>query len=55
MTNNIEILLMVLAVNGTVLGLGAVALFLLNRAIEPFDRSGQRAQLSGPRADNREG
>jgi hypothetical protein len=38
MTNNIEILLMVIAVNGCVLGLASLALFSLNRAVDEFDR-----------------
>ena len=57
MTNNIEILLMVIAVNGCVLGLAAFALFLLNRAIDPFDRSNQPVRLAAApprRADSRE-
>jgi hypothetical protein len=38
MTNNIEILLMVIAVNGCVLGLASLALWRLNRAVDAFDR-----------------
>ena len=38
MTNNIEILLMVIAVNGCVLGLACLALWRLNRAVDGFDR-----------------
>ena len=39
MTNNIEILLMVIAVNGCVLGLAGLALWRLQRAVDGFDRS----------------
>lgn len=53
MTSNIDILLMVIAVGACVLGLGAVALFLLNRAVDPFDRSNQPAQLSAPQQRGR--
>jgi hypothetical protein len=38
MTNNIEILLMVIAINASVLGLACVALYGLNRAVDAFDR-----------------
>jgi hypothetical protein len=38
MTNNIEILLMVIAVNACVLGLACMALYGLNRAVDAFDR-----------------
>ena len=38
MTNNIEILLMVIAVNACVLGLAGIALWRLNRAVDQFDR-----------------
>ena len=38
MTNNIQILLMVIAVNGCVLGLACLALYGLNRAVDAFDR-----------------
>jgi hypothetical protein len=38
MANNIEILLMVVAVNGCVLGLACLALWRLNRAVDGFDR-----------------
>ena len=55
MTNNIEILAMVVAVNACVLGLGAVALVLLNRAVDRFDRSSQPAQLSAPAAPRHRG
>ena len=37
MTNNIEILLMVIAINGSVLGLACLALWRLNRAVDGFD------------------
>jgi hypothetical protein len=37
MTNSLNILLMVLAVNGLVLGLGVIALYGLNRAVDKFD------------------
>jgi hypothetical protein len=46
MTNNIEILLMVIAVNACVLGLAGTALYFLNRAIDPFDRSQQWPRVS---------
>jgi hypothetical protein len=39
MTNNIQILLMVIAVNGCVLGLAGLALWRLQRAVDGFDRS----------------
>lgn len=48
MISNIDILLMVVAVNACVLGVGAVALTFLNRAVDRFDRSNQPAQLSAP-------
>ncbi len=38
MTNNIQILLMVIAVNACVLGLACLALYGLNRAVDQFDR-----------------
>jgi hypothetical protein len=38
MANNIEILLMVIAVNACVLGLAFIALYRLNKAVEEFDR-----------------
>jgi hypothetical protein len=38
MTNNIEILLMVIAVNAVVLAVAAFALYNLNRAADQFDR-----------------
>lgn len=38
MTNSINILLMVLAVNACVLGLAFVALYRLNSVIDQFDR-----------------
>ncbi len=38
MTNNIEILLMVIAVNACVLGLASLALWRLNKAVDGFDR-----------------
>jgi hypothetical protein len=38
MTNNIEILLMVIAVNACVLGLASIALYSLNRSVDAFDR-----------------
>jgi hypothetical protein len=38
MSNNIEILLMVIAVNVCVLGLACIALYSLNRAVDAFDR-----------------
>jgi hypothetical protein len=46
MTNNIEILLMVIAVNACVLGLAGTALYFLNRAVDPFDRSQKWPRLS---------
>jgi hypothetical protein len=46
MTNNIEILLMVIAVNACVLGLAGTALYFLNRAVDPFDRATQWPRLS---------
>ena len=38
MTNSINILLMVLTVNACVLGVGFVALYRLNKAVDQFDR-----------------
>jgi hypothetical protein len=38
MTNSLNILLMVLAVNGIVLAVAFAALFRLNRAVDQFDR-----------------
>jgi hypothetical protein len=38
MTNSVNILLMVLAVNACVLGLAFVALYRLNNAVDQFDR-----------------
>jgi hypothetical protein len=38
MSNSINILLMVLAVNGFVLAVAFVALYRLNRAVDQFDR-----------------
>jgi hypothetical protein len=38
MTNNIVILLMVIAVNAGVLGLAGVALWRLNKTVDAFDR-----------------
>jgi hypothetical protein len=38
MSNNIEILLMVIAVNACVLSLACVALYRLNKAVDEFDR-----------------
>jgi hypothetical protein len=38
MSNNIEILLMVIAVNVCVLGVAFIALYRLNRAADQFDR-----------------
>jgi hypothetical protein len=38
MANNIEILLMVIAVNACVLGLACFALWGLNRSVDAFDR-----------------
>ena len=38
MTNSMNILLMVLAVNACVLGLACVALYRLNKAVDQFDR-----------------
>ena len=38
MTNSVNILLMVLAVNACVLGLGVVALYRLNKGVDQFDR-----------------
>jgi hypothetical protein len=37
MTNSINILLMVLAVNASVLGVAVLALYGLNRAVDNFD------------------
>jgi len=37
MTNSVNILLMVLAVNACVLGVAVVALYCLNRAVDQFD------------------
>lgn len=37
MANNIEILLMVIAINGAVLALASLALWRLNRAVDGFD------------------
>ena len=38
MTNSVNILLMVLAVNACVLTLAVVGLYCLNKAVEQFDR-----------------
>lgn len=38
MTGNIEILLMVIAVNACVLSLAFIALYRLNKAVDDFDR-----------------
>jgi hypothetical protein len=38
MSNSINILLMVLAVNGVVLAVAVAALYRLNRAVDQFDR-----------------
>jgi hypothetical protein len=38
MSNSINILLMVLAVNGCVLAVAFAALYRLNRAVDQFDR-----------------
>jgi hypothetical protein len=38
MSNSINILLMVLAVNAGVLGVGVIALYRLNKAVDQFDR-----------------
>jgi hypothetical protein len=38
MTNSMNILLMVLAVNACVLGVAVIALYRLNRAVDQFDR-----------------
>ena len=38
MRNNIEILLMVIAVNVCVLGVTFIALYRLNKAVDQFDR-----------------
>jgi hypothetical protein len=38
MTNSINILLMVLAVNGSVLAIAVLALYRLNKAVDQFDR-----------------
>jgi hypothetical protein len=38
MINNIEILLMVIAISGCVLGLAGVALYHVNKAVDAFDR-----------------
>jgi len=48
MTNNVEILLMVIAVNACILGLAATALFFLNRAVDSLDRGSGRAQIAAP-------
>jgi hypothetical protein len=37
MTNSIEILLMVIAVNGVVLAIAGFALYRLNKAVDAFD------------------
>jgi hypothetical protein len=50
MTNNIAILLMVIAVNACVLGLAGTALYFLNRAVDPFDGSPQRRRPSSSAA-----
>jgi hypothetical protein len=38
MANSMNILLMVLAVNACVLGLGFIALYRLNKSVDQFDR-----------------
>jgi hypothetical protein len=38
MTNSVNILLMVLAVNACALGVAVVALYRLNRVVDQFDR-----------------
>jgi hypothetical protein len=38
MTNNIEILLMVVAVSACVLSVAFIALYRLNKAVDEFDR-----------------
>ena len=38
MSNSINILLMVLAVNACVLGIAVIALYRLNKAVDQFDR-----------------
>jgi hypothetical protein len=38
MTNSMNILMMVLAVNACVLGLAFIALYRLNKAVDQFDR-----------------
>jgi hypothetical protein len=38
MSNSLNILLMVLAVNACVLGVAVTALYRLNRAVDQFDR-----------------
>jgi hypothetical protein len=38
MSNSINILLMVLAVNACVLGIGFTALYRLNKGVDQFDR-----------------
>jgi hypothetical protein len=38
MTNSINILLMVLAVNACVLAVAVIALYRLNKAVDQFDR-----------------
>jgi hypothetical protein len=38
MTNSLNILVMVLAVNACVLGVAVTALYRLNKAVEQFDR-----------------
>jgi hypothetical protein len=37
MSNNFEILLMVIAINACVLGLASIALYGLNKAVDEFD------------------
>jgi hypothetical protein len=39
MTNSMNILLMVLAINACVLGVAFVALYRLNKSVDQFDRS----------------
>jgi hypothetical protein len=38
MSNSLNVLLMVLAVNGVVLAVACIALYRLNKAVDQFDR-----------------
>ena len=46
MTNSMNILLMVLAVNACVLSVAFVALYRLNKSVDQFDRTGAGHGLS---------